>query len=243
MSDLSQVTAAILAGGFGTRLRSAVADRPKGLALIRGRPFLAWQLDQLAAAGIRHAVLCTGHMAEMIEHELGPRHGPIKLSYSAETAPLGTGGALGLAKSRLTTDPLLVLNGDSYCHADFASFLAFQGQHPAAPSLFLTRMPDVSRYGRVITDSNCRVTAFLEKSPPTDPPTPGDINAGIYLLPQSLVQSIPGDRAVSMEKEIFPAAIASGLYAFRADAPFIDIGTPESYRAAEAFFGRLPHSA
>jgi NDP-sugar pyrophosphorylase family protein len=243
MPDLSQITAAILAGGLGTRLRSAVADRPKGLALIRGRPFLAWQLDQLAAAGIRHAVLCTGHMADMIERELGPRHGPIQLSYSPETVPMGTGGAIGLARPLLATNPVLVLNGDSYCHADFSAFLAFHQQHSDAPSIFLTQAPDISRYGQVLTDAHHRVTRFAEKSVPADPPTAGDINAGIYLLPQSLLQSIPHDRAVSLEKEIFPAAIAGGLYAFRADAPFIDIGTPESYRAAEAFFAGLPHSA
>ncbi|HVT82521.1 MAG TPA: sugar phosphate nucleotidyltransferase, partial [Phycisphaerae bacterium] len=218
MPDLSSITAAILAGGLGTRLRSAVADRPKGLALIRGRPFLAWQLDQLAAAGIRDVVLCTGHMADMIERELGPTHGPIRLRYSPETTPLGTGGALGLASRFLTSDTVMVLNGDSYCHADFAGFFAFHQQHPLAPSIFLTRVPDISRYGQVVTDSQNRVTRFAEKSPPTTPPTSGYINAGIYLLPRPLIAAIPHGRPVSIEKEIFPAAIPAppgpGLYAF-----------------------------
>ena len=239
MPDLSSISAAILAGGPGTRLRPLVADRPKGLAIIRNRPFLAWQLDQLAAAGIRHAVLCTGYMGDMIQSTLGPSHGPIRLTYSRETAPLGTGGALGLAVPMLHSDPVLVLNGDSYCHADFSAFFQFQQLNPAHPALFLTHVPDISRYGQVLTDETGRVAHFAEKSAPTQPPTAGYINAGIYLLPRSFIAAIPSDRSVSIEKETFPAAIPVGLFAYRAHAPFLDIGTPESYRAADDFFAHL----
>jgi len=172
----------------------------------------------------------------MVERELGGTHGAVRLRYSPETVPLGTGGALGLAAANLASDPVLVLNGDSYCHADFPAFLDFHQQHPDRPAIFLTRVSDVSRYGQVVLGDEARVTRFAEKSAPTTPPTPGYINAGIYLLPQALIAGIPRGRAVSIEREIFPAAIPAGLYAFRSESPFIDIGTPESYRAAEEFF-------
>jgi NDP-sugar pyrophosphorylase family protein len=89
----ARVTAAILAGGLGTRLRPVVGDRPKVLAEVAGRPFLTIILDQLAAAGFREVVLLTGHGADEVRGSLGAAHAGLRLTYSAEPAPLGTGGA------------------------------------------------------------------------------------------------------------------------------------------------------
>src|SRR5947208_1434645 len=109
--DLSGVVAAILAGGFGTRLRSVVADRPKPLATISGRPFLAYQLDQLAAVGLRRVVLCTGYRGDQVEATFGRHYAGMRLEYSLEAAPLGTAGALRLALPLLDSDHVLVMNG------------------------------------------------------------------------------------------------------------------------------------
>ncbi len=97
MEDLSKVTAAILAGGLGTRLRPVVPDRPKVLADVRGRPFLAYLLDNLVVQGVREVVLCTGYLGEQIRKAFGETWGPLRLWYSQEEAPLGTAGALRLA--------------------------------------------------------------------------------------------------------------------------------------------------
>jgi NDP-sugar pyrophosphorylase family protein len=176
----------------------------------------------------------------MVEAALGATHGPIRLSYARENTPLGTGGALRLALPLLDSDPVLVLNGDSYCHADFSAFFRFHATHAA--SLLLTQVPDVARFGQVLTDAAGLITQFTEKSPSLSaaPPVAGWINAGIYLLARSFIAAIPPARAVSLETEIFPAAIAHALHGFRAAAPFIDIGTPASYAAAEYFFATLP---
>src|SRR5215470_6441682 len=108
-------TALILAGGRGTRLEGELRGVPKVLAPVAGRPFLAWLLDQLVEFGFRDAVLCTGHMAEMVESNFGKCFGPLELHYSREAFPLGTGGALRLAAERTDSDLVLALNGDSYC--------------------------------------------------------------------------------------------------------------------------------
>ena len=116
------VTAAILAGGLGTRLRPAVADRPKVLAPVGGRPYLTYLLDQLAGAGVREVVLLTGYAADEVRDALGDRYGRMRLRYSVEPAPLGTAGALRLALPLLAAPAVLLLNGDSYCDADLGAF-------------------------------------------------------------------------------------------------------------------------
>lgn len=113
MSGLHGIAAYILAGGSGTRLRQAVADRPKALAEILGRPYAYHLLDRLADQGLRRAVFCTGHMAEQLERGLGESYRGVELLYSREDEPLGTGGALALALLRHPSALALVINGDS----------------------------------------------------------------------------------------------------------------------------------
>lgn len=228
-------TAAVLAGGLGSRLRPAVADRPKVLAEVRGRPFLSRLLDQLAGAGVRRAVLCTGHLGEQVEAACGPAHGPIELVYSREPEPLGTGGALRLAAHLFDTDPVLVVNGDSYCEADLRAFFEADRANRASgrrATILLTEVPDAGRYGRVELDPDGEVLAFREKSSGG----PGWINAGLYLLGLDLVRAIPADRPVSLESDILPGWVGRGLAGLRAPGRFIDIGTPASFEEADRFF-------
>ncbi len=104
MSELSDLTAVILAGGLGTRLRSVVADRPKVIAEVGGRPFLSYLLDQLGTAGIEYVVLCTGHLGQQVRAIFGDSYATMKLVYSHEEAPMGTGGALPLATPLLKSE-------------------------------------------------------------------------------------------------------------------------------------------
>ena len=236
MEDLSQVTAAILAGGMGTRLRSAVADRPKVLAPVLGKPFLAYLLDSLADAGLRDVVLCTGYRAEMVQTQFGSQYRNLSLRYSPESSPLGTAGALRQALAQFTTPNILVLNGDSYCSADLRALLAAHRNRNARATLTLVEVPDVSRFGRVETDAQGQVVRFDEKGSHTGR---GWINAGIYLLQRNGIESIPAQREVSLEREVFPAWIGRGLWGYAStDSRFLDIGTPESYALATEFFGR-----
>lgn len=225
--------ALLLAGGLGTRLRSAVADRPKALAEVAGRPFLAWQLEMLSAAGVRRAVLCTGYRGEMIRTTLDEQFADMRLAYSHERQPLGTGGALRAALSQTDAETLLVLNGDSFCQIDLPSFARQHRTSGVAISLALTYVENTSRYGRVETDAAGRITRFMEKDGSNQP---GWINAGVYLIQREVMEEISPEGQVSLERQVFPAWIGRGLHGERCGGAFIDIGTPESYAQADEFF-------
>jgi len=226
------VTPVILAGGLGTRLRSAVADRPKVLAEIHGQPFLSFLLDQLLSAGIGHALLCTGYLAEQVQAVFGASYKDLRLSYSREPALLGTGGALRLALPSIKSEWLLVMNGDSYCDVSLAEFWSWHAGRAAPATLLLTRVPDTGRFGRVHVDLNGRILSFDEKS---REPGPGLINAGIYFLRRAVVEALPPGSTISLERNVFPSLIGNGLYGFCTSAPFLDIGIPEALAQAEAF--------
>ena len=230
---LSETTAVILAGGLGTRLRSVVADRPKILAPIAGKPFLSYLLDQLEKIHIRYAILCTGYLGDMVQESLGNKYKSIKLAYSHESVPLGTGGAVKFAKGLFKSDHILVMNGDSYCTADLNKFWEWHVKKESNATLLLTHVPDTGRYGQVTTAKNGLLEYFAEKG---DEHGPGWINAGVYFLNCDFVSSIPSGRSLSLEKEIFPEWIGHNIYGYRSEGSFLDIGIPEDYKAAEEFF-------
>ncbi|NJL90879.1 MAG: NTP transferase domain-containing protein, partial [Coleofasciculaceae cyanobacterium SM2_1_6] len=215
MGNLAGVEAMILAGGLGTRLRSMVSDRPKVLAEVLGRPFLAYLLDQLVAAGTQKVILCVGYRGEQIRAAFGDRftnhHGEIQLTYSQETQLLGTGGALGLAQPLVQSKEVLVMNGDSFCGVDLPGFYDYyqqcQTQWEAIASMVLTEVPDTARYGRVELSPQGRVERFTEKGSNQGA---GWINGGIYLLDASLLANMPLDRPISLEADLFPQWLQSG---------------------------------
>jgi D-glycero-alpha-D-manno-heptose 1-phosphate guanylyltransferase len=233
MEDLTAVSAAILAGGLGTRLRSVVDDRPKVLAEIGGQPFLAYLLDQLSDYNVTSVVLCTGYRGDQVRAAFGDTYGKLKLMYSRELSPLGTAGALRLALPFFASESMLVLNGDSFCDANLETFWQWHHERGADITLLLTQMSDTKRYGRVDVDAEARVLKFEEKSCSSGP---GWVNAGIYLLSRKLLETISPGCALSLERDVFPTRIGRGLYGYCNAGSFLDIGTPESYGFAGQFF-------
>ena len=230
MTGLDDTTAVILAGGLGTRLREVVSDRPKVMAEVNGRPFLAYLLDQLATAGISRVVLCTGYMASQIQDTFGDSYRNMSLLYSIEDSPLGTGGALRKALPQLASDPVLVMNGDSFCEVDLGRFNHWHHDATAElASLVTVHVEDVSRYGTVNVNEQNRVVHFCEKGAACGV---GMINAGIYLIPTQVIASINPEVTVSLERDIFPSLITKGFAAFPCHGRFIDIGIPSDYHAA-----------
>lgn len=229
----SDLNVAVLAGGLGTRLRSVIPDRPKALAQVHGRPFIAYLLDQLSAAGFSSVLLCTGHFGQQIEDAFGATYGSLQISYSRESRALGTGGALRLARRFLISDPVLVMNGDSFCAADLRAFWNRHCTRGANATMLLTQVADTGRYGSVKVDSDGTVTRFSEKASGDS----GLINAGVYLLSRRIIDSIAEDAEVSLEYDVFPNLVRQGLLSGYAVAGrFLDIGTPEDLAAAEEFF-------
>jgi NDP-sugar pyrophosphorylase family protein len=234
-TGLAEIPALILAGGAGTRLRSVVSDRPKPMAAVAGRPFLALQIEWLRFQGVRRVVLCTGYLHQHVERYFGNgRAFGVEIAYSVEPSPLGTAGALARAGRSIGTGTFLALNGDSFLDVDLAGLVAAHAVRMAASpdgagTLVLSAVPDVRDFGRIELDAQGRIVRFDEKTQAV--PGPGWINAGIYCLEARLLELVPAQRNVSLERETFPLALARGLALFGhpAEGFFVDIGTPQGY--------------
>lgn len=230
---LARISVAILAGGLGTRLRPVVADRPKVVAEVAGRPFLAWLLDQVARAGFRDAVLCVGWRAELVERAIGAAHGPLRVRYAREPSPLGTAGALRHALPLLESERVMAMNGDSYCEADLPGAWAWHEAAGSDATVLLAEVPDTSRFGRVEVGPDGAICRFLEKQ---EGGGPGLVNAGIYLLSRARIAALPETAPLSLEREVFPGWVGRGLRGLPTRGALVDIGTPRSYAGASDFF-------
>lgn len=235
MSNLSEISVAILAGGLGTRLASLLPGQQKVVTNIREHTFLEYLLNQLSKTGFRNVVICTGHLGDQVREVFGNNYQSLSLFYSNEQSPLGTAGAIRFALSHLVSEDILVANGDSFLDIDLKKFLGFHIDKGANGTIALTKIPDISRYGSVDLDKNNQIVNFEEKSKNRGV---GFINGGIYLLKRSLLLEIPENRVVSFEKDMFPSWIGKDFYGFKSQGKFIDIGTPESYEEAQEFFSK-----
>lgn len=234
MSDaLAGIDVMVLAGGLGSRIRPALGDTPKILAPVAGRPFLDHLLRFLARQGARKVVLSLGHLAGSVTAHIAGASPPLPVEAVIEDRPLGTAGAIGFARRAVASDPVLVLNGDTWLDVDFAGMLAAHRRSPAAEAtIACVQVPDAGRYGRVALDDEGAVRRFVEKE--SGPARPGLINAGAYLLSARLMDDLARTGARSLEREVFPRLAPGALRGFVADGHgFIDIGTPESYAAAQ----------
>ena len=231
--EIEELDVLILVGGKGTRLRSVVSDRPKPMAEVAGVPFVEVLLKILKAQGIKRITFCTGYMSEAIANYFGDgSQWEMNIQYSPESIPLGTAGAVRNALDKISSNPFLVMNGDSYCRVDIRSLLKFHQQKKAQASLWLVPGEDCRRYGSVAIDKQGVVQAFGEKMPEK---VAGLINAGAYILERESVATLPQGCPVSMETEFFPQLIGNGLYGVVGESSLLDIGTPESYALAGQF--------
>jgi len=234
----SGVSALILAGGLGTRLRSMVSDRPKVMAMVAGRPFVEWIVIALQSAGIRHVVFCIGYLGEVIKEYFqdGTAWG-VTIEYSCEQELLGTGGALRQCLSHIHSDPVLVLNGDSFCQVDLRAYLTWYREQNRAGALVLAKVSNPDRFGTVdIAQDGC-IMNFREKSQTY---TSSWINAGIYLFSRRFIEAIPAHQPVSLEKDILPFWTGGNLWGFPCFADFVDLGTPEGLVETEELLSSLP---
>lgn len=226
------ITAVILAGGRGTRLAGLYPDIPKPLVPVCGEPFIHWVTEWLVRQGVSDIVYSIGYRAEQMVHwvEHARAHWPANLRWVEEREPLGTGGGV-IACLPLCAERVLIMNGDSLAAVPLNPLFA-RGEG-ADGAILGIRVADAGRYGTLTLDAEGRVTKFAEKLPGA-----GIINAGVYLFRRALLEPFPKGGRLSMEEELLPGLIAGGiriLCEIAENAPFLDIGTPESVVQAEGF--------
>ena len=233
--------AVVLAGGFGTRLRPLTLTRPKQMLPIVNVPLVERMIYHVAQFGVDEVVLSLGYRPDDIEaaYPTGTcpdsRGGQVKLQYAVEPEPLDTAGAIRFAALAAGIDErFLVFNGDVLTDLDVGRFLAFHEKSGAEATIHLHQVDDPSRFGVVDKDDDGRVLAFVEKPAPGTAPS-NLINAGSYVLEASVLDRIPGERRVSVERETFPQLVADGsLFATTAGSTYwVDVGTPHHYLAAQ----------
>jgi mannose-1-phosphate guanylyltransferase len=186
-------------------------------------------LSRIAAAGIEHVVLGTSYKAEVFEAEFGDGSKlGLHIEYVVEEQALGTGGGIANVAPKLRHDTALVFNGDVLSGADLGALLNCHRDHQSDVTLHLVRVSDPRAFGCVPTDADGRVTAFLEKT--EDPPT-DQINAGCYVFRRELIDELPKGRALSVEREVFPALLAQGrkVCGYVDNSYWRDMGTPDDF--------------
>ena len=220
--------AIVLAGGLGTRLRSVVADIPKSMAPICGKPFLDTLLTVLAQKGFHHIILSLGYKAEQIVAYFGNQFAGMQISYEIELQPLGTGGAIRKALHHCRENHAFVFNGDTYVDLE-VSIIERQWRIYQRPIIVAREVDDTSRYGR-LHSTDGRVTGFAEKGAAGQ----GLINAGCYVLPVHLLDDFPIGQAFSLESDFLTHTVhQQHIDLFLTQGQFIDIGIPEDYARAQ----------
>ncbi|EGQ8315348.1 NTP transferase domain-containing protein [Vibrio cholerae] len=219
----------ILAGGLGTRLKTISGEIPKPMVDISGQPFLYRLMKYLEQQGVRRIILSLSYRADYIINRV-KNDNPVncEIDFVVEEKPLGTGGAIKLATSKVKTDKFIVLNGDTYCELDYDAFVKVsESSHLLISGV---EIEDVSRYGSLQLDNENNVLAMIEKGLSG----PGVINSGTYVLYKTSIQSFPQDE-FSFETDFLP--VFDGVFkAYTSKPYFIDIGIPEDYhKACERF--------
>jgi mannose-1-phosphate guanylyltransferase len=220
--------AVILVGGEGTRLRPLTTTVPKPVVPLVDRPFIVYMLEWLARHGVDDVVMSCGFLATSVRNVLGDGSLlGLRLRFVEEPEPRGTAGALKYAE-RFLDERFLMLNGDVLTDIDLTAQIAQHEATGARATLALVGVEDPSAYGLVRLEQDRAVEGFVEK-PSADQIDTNLINAGAYVLERDVLEVIPPDRNVSIEREVFPRLVGEGLYGFPAEAYWLDIGTPQRY--------------
>jgi D-glycero-alpha-D-manno-heptose 1-phosphate guanylyltransferase len=221
--------AIILAGGLGTRLRSAVPDLPKCLAPVGGRPFIAYVTDYFRREGIQKFIFALGYKSDHFDAFFNAEFPDGGYDISLEEEPLGTGGAIRQACERANGTTVLILNGDTFFRIGLQNLVEFHTAKQADCTLCLKPMRDFDRFGVVELAPDARISRFREKQPYAK----GLINGGVYALEKAALLSKEWPKVFSFEKDYLEAGDTARLFGLVQDHYFIDIGIPEDYSTVQ----------
>lgn len=233
MTNIKDVDVLLLCGGLGTRLRSTIGENQKVAADVAGRPFLSFQLERLAKFGIQYVVLAAGFGAGQIAEVMKDYHYGMDVVLSVEPQPLGTGGAIKLARDKAKGKKWIIMNGDCYSHVDLKKILMFHDQKRSLVTLAVAQRDDAQDYGTIALDETQRIVAFREKESSC---TTGYVSVGVYCFEDRAFDLMPLQDKFSIETEYFPMILDEPVYGFLDQGSFLDIGTPERFEEAQKFF-------
>jgi len=199
---------------------------------LANQPFISYVLDRLRRHGISDVVFSMGYLPDGIKAYFGDGSDfGLNVTYVTEDRPLGTAGAVKNVEEHVGDDDFLVLNGDILTDLNLRELIAFHEDKSAVATLALAPVEDPTAYGLVRTREDGEVLGFLEK-PSWDQINTNLINAGTYVLKSEVFDLIPAGREYSFERGVFPQLVGKGLYGYRSEAYWMDIGTPEKYLQA-----------
>jgi len=230
-----KTSAILLVGGMGTRLMPLTSKTPKPMLQVAGVPFTEHQIRKAAQAGISEIVLATSYKAELFEPYFGDgaKFG-IKIKYAVEESALGTGGGIRNAAALLDDcDQVVIFNGDVLSGHDLSAQIQSHINNKADVTLYLTKVEDARAYGCVELLADNQVKSFLEKM---ENPVSNLINAGCYIFNRKVIDQIPANQVVSVERDTFPSFLSSGVkvYGYLDDSYWLDIGNPQALVKASA---------
>ena len=230
-----KTSAILLVGGMGTRLMPLTSKTPKPMLQVAGVPFTEHQIRKAAQAGISEIVLATSYKAELFEPYFGDgaKFG-IKIKYAVEESALGTGGGIRNAAALLDDcDQVVIFNGDVLSGHDLAAQIQSHINNRADVTLYLTKVEDARAYGCVELLADNQVKSFLEKM---ENPVSNMINAGCYIFNRKVIDQIPANQVVSVERDTFPSFLSSGVkvYGYLDNSYWLDIGNPQALVKASA---------
>jgi len=230
-----KTSAILLVGGMGTRLMPLTSKTPKPMLQVAGVPFTEHQIRKAAQAGISEIVLATSYKAELFEPYFGDgaKFG-IKIKYAVEESALGTGGGIRNAAALLDDcDQVVIFNGDVLSGHDLAAQIQSHINNRADVTLYLTKVEDARAYGCVELIADNQIKSFLEKM---ENPVSNMINAGCYIFNRKVIDQIPANQVVSVERDTFPSFLSSGVkvYGYLDNSYWLDIGNPQALVKASA---------
>jgi mannose-1-phosphate guanylyltransferase len=230
-----RTSAILLVGGMGTRLMPLTSKTPKPMLQVAGVPFTEHQIRKAAQAGITEIVLATSYKAELFEPYFGngEKFG-IKIKYAVEKTALGTGGGIRNAASLLEDcDQVVIFNGDVLSGHDLSAQIKFHIKNNAEVTLYLTKVSDARAYGCVELSADSQVKSFLEKM---ENPVSDLINAGCYIFNRKVIDQIPANQVISVERDTFPNLLSSGVKVcgYLDNSYWLDIGNPAALVKASA---------
>jgi len=231
MSDRKHISneVLILCGGKGTRLRSVVSDRPKPMAFVNNKPFIEILISFLNQQGFKKFILAAGYKGKIIKEYFTRKNFDSNIKVIIEKKPLGTGGAVRFAIPSIKNRNFICINGDTFIPLNYRHLLRFHIKNNSIATIVVSDKGKQKETGNIIAAPNGRIISFAEKTKIKN----SYQNAGVYVFNKKIFKFIPSNKFISLEKDIFPSLIGKNFRIFKTKKPFLDIGTPNSYKNAE----------